>query len=90
MPRASDIGSKRLSGRAPAARARWATRQPDLVAETPITADFQWVSRERDVRPRVASPALGHCPGLNEIQLRYDPRLPPPMNAYAALAGGAR
>jgi hypothetical protein len=35
---------------------------------------------------RVASPTLGHFPVLNEIQLRYDPRLPRRMNAAAALA----
>lgn len=86
MPPASDIGSKRLIGLAPDAWARWVTRQPDAVAEEIVAADFQWVSRESDVLPRVASPTLGHSLVLNEIQLRYDPRMPRRMQAYAALA----
>jgi predicted transposase YdaD len=86
VSKASDIGSKRLIGLAPDAWARWVTQQPDLVAEEIVAADFQWVSRESDVLLRVTSPTIGPFLVLNEIQLRYDPRMPRRMNAYAALA----
>jgi predicted transposase YdaD len=86
VPQAADIGGKRLIGLAPDAWARWVTQRPDVVAEGIIASDFQWVSRENDVLLRAYSPTDGHFLLLNELQLRYDPRMPRRMHAYAALA----
>lgn len=82
----ADIGSKRLIGLAPDAWVRWVTQRPQVVADAIVSADFQWVSRESDVLLRVHDPEIEHFLVLNEIQLRYDPRLPRRMHAYAALA----
>lgn len=62
------------------------TQRPDVVAEEIVASDFQWVSRENDVLIRAASPTEGRFLLLNELQLRYDPRMPRRMQAYAALA----
>lgn len=50
MPQAADIGSKRLISLAPDAWVQWVTKRPDVVARDIVTAEFQWVSRESDVR----------------------------------------
>jgi predicted transposase YdaD len=86
VSKASDIGGKRLIGLAPDDWARWVTQRPDVVAEEIVVSDFQWVSRENDVLIRAASPTEGRFLLLNELQLRYDPRMPRRMQAYAALA----
>ncbi|NJK81514.1 MAG: Rpn family recombination-promoting nuclease/putative transposase [Chloroflexaceae bacterium] len=82
----ADIGSKRLISLAPDAWVRWVTQRPDVEAREVVSSDFQWVSRESDVLVRAYSPTEGEFLVLNELQLRYDERMPRRMHAYAALA----
>ncbi|MGC9504359.1 Rpn family recombination-promoting nuclease/putative transposase [Baaleninema sp.] len=82
----ADIGSKRLISLAPDTWVKWVTEQPNLTVEDFLTSDFQWVSLENDVLLRVNSPEHGKFLVLNQIQLRYNNRLPRRMRAYAALA----
>jgi predicted transposase YdaD len=51
------------------------------VAEEIVSGDFQWVSSESDVLVRAFSPEIGPFPVLNEVQLRYDSRMPSRMDA---------
>ena len=86
MPKAADIGSKRLISLSPNLWVQWVTQIPDVVAREIVTSEFQWVSRESDVLVRAYSPQDGEFLVLNELQLRYSPRMPKRMRAYAALA----
>ncbi|AVH69093.1 Rpn family recombination-promoting nuclease/putative transposase [Nostoc sp. 'Lobaria pulmonaria (5183) cyanobiont'] len=65
---------------------RWVTQIPNLVAGEILTSEFQWISRESDVLIRVTSPQHGEFLLLNELQLRYQSKMPRRMRAYAALA----
>ncbi len=65
---------------------QWVTQIPDVVAREMLTSEFQWISRESDVLVRAYSPQDGEFLVLNELQLRYTPRMPKRMRAYAALA----
>ena len=82
----ADIGGKRLIGLAPTAWVQWVTQQPDVVAQEILGSEFQWVSRENDVLVKAHSPGQGEFLVLNELQLRYSPKLPQRMRTYAALA----
>jgi predicted transposase YdaD len=82
----ADIGSKRLISLAPTAWVQWVTQQPDVIAQGILGSDFQWVSRENDVLVKAYSPTQGEFLILNELQLRYNDKLPVRMRAYAALA----
>jgi predicted transposase YdaD len=86
MPKIADIGSKRLISLAPDLWVQWVTQIPDVVAREIVTSEFQWISRESDVLLRAYSPQDGDFLVLNELQLRYNPRMPRRMRAYAALA----
>ncbi|MDZ7958119.1 MAG: Rpn family recombination-promoting nuclease/putative transposase [Aulosira sp. DedQUE10] len=86
MPKAADIGSKRLISLAPNLWIKWVTQIPNAEAADIITSEFQWVSRQSDVLIRAYSPQDGEFLVLNEFQLRYTSRLPRRMLAYAALA----
>ena len=86
MVKKADIGGKRLIGLAPTAWVQWVTQQPDVVAQEILGSEFQWVSRENDVLVKAYSPTLGEFLILNELQLRYNEKLPLRMRAYAALA----
>lgn len=86
MPKAADIGSKRLISLSPDAWVKWVTQQPDVVAKEILTSEFQWISRDTDVLVQAYNPQLGDFLILNELQLRYTNRMPQRMRAYAALA----
>lgn len=51
-----------------------------------LASEFQWISRESDVVVKAYHPQIGVFLVLNELQLRYNTRLPRRMRAYAALA----
>lgn len=85
MAKAADIGSKRLIGLAPEQWARWVTQMNVDRCEL-LSSDFQWVSREGDILIKAHSPQLGEFLIVNELQLRYTPKLPRRMRAYAGLA----
>ncbi len=86
MVKKADIGGKRLISLAPTAWVQWVTQQPDVMAQEILGSDFQWVSRENDVLVKAYSPTQGEFLILNELQLRYNDKLPVRMRAYAALA----
>ncbi len=87
MTKKADIGSKRLISLAPDNWVRWVTQIPQLEAREILASDFQWVSRESDVLIRTYSPETEEeFLVLNELQLRYNERMPRRMRAYAALA----
>jgi len=86
MPKAADIGGKRLISLAPDAWVKWVTQREDVVARDILGSDFQWISRESDVLVKTWSQQTGEFLVLNELQLRYTARMPRRMRAYAALA----
>jgi len=51
-----------------------------------LSGEFQWISRETDVLIRATSPEYGDFLVLNELQLRYNPKMPLRVRSYAALA----
>jgi predicted transposase YdaD len=61
-------------------------QNPSLQAQEILSAEFQWVSQEGDVLIRVQDPLGEDFLIANEIQLRYSPKMPRRMRAYAALA----
>lgn len=86
MAKSADIGSKRLISLAPEAWVRWLVGDERVEFVDMLSADFQWVNRETDVLMRARQPDLGEFLILNEIQLRYNDKLPRRIQAYAALA----
>lgn len=86
MTKKADIGSKRLIGLAPDAWVQWVSGSDDVVPREFLDGEFQWVSRENDVLMKVSNPTHGEFLILNELQLRYSPKMPVRMRAYAALA----
>lgn len=82
----SDIGSKRLISLSPNQWVRWLTQNQNLTVQEILSSEFQWVARENDVLLKVSSPQEGEFLILNELQLRYIPRMPQRIRAYAALA----
>lgn len=86
MPKAADIGSKRLISLAPEAWVKWVTQKTDVIAKEILSSEFQWISRDTDVLVQAYNPQIGDFLILNELQLRYTSRMPQRMRAYAALA----
>ncbi|MBW4567739.1 MAG: Rpn family recombination-promoting nuclease/putative transposase [Tolypothrix carrinoi HA7290-LM1] len=86
MAKVADIGGKRLISLAPDAWVKWVTQSPDVLAREILASEFQWISRESDVVVKAYHPQIGDFLVLNELQLRYNTRLPRRMRAYAALA----
>ncbi|WP_298913613.1 Rpn family recombination-promoting nuclease/putative transposase [uncultured Nostoc sp.] len=86
MAKPADVSTKKLISLAPDNWVRWVTQIPNLVAGEILTSEFQWISRESDVLIRVTSPQNGEFLVLNELQLRYQSKMPRRMLAYAALA----
>ncbi|MEH2334840.1 Rpn family recombination-promoting nuclease/putative transposase [Nostoc sp.] len=86
MAKPADVSTKKLISLAPDNWVRWVTQIPNLVAGEILTSEFQWISRESDVLIRVTSPQHGDFLVLNELQLRYQSKMPRRMRAYAALA----
>ncbi|MGH2415047.1 MAG: Rpn family recombination-promoting nuclease/putative transposase [Microcystaceae cyanobacterium] len=86
MAKPADIGGKRLISLAPDAWVKWVTQSPDVFAREILACEFQWISRESDVVVKAYHSQIGEFLVLNELQLRYNTRLPLRMRAYAALA----
>ncbi|MDY7004539.1 MAG: transposase [Cyanobacteriota bacterium] len=81
-----DISSKRIIGISPTRWVEWVTEITNVTVKEIASSDFQWLSREGDVLVTVSTPEHGEFMVLNEIQLRYDPKMPRRMRAYAGLA----
>jgi predicted transposase YdaD len=86
MAKKADLGSKRLISLAPHNWVQWVTQNRQLQAKEFLSSEFQWLGRANDVLIKVYSPTGGEFLLLNEIQLRYSPRMPQRIRAYAALA----
>ncbi len=86
MVKPADVSTKRLISLAPDNWVRWVTAIPNINVREILSSEFQWISRESDVLIRVHSPEDGEFLVLNEVQLRYNSKLPRRMRAYAALA----
>ncbi|MEB3826835.1 hypothetical protein, partial [Phormidium sp. CCY1219] len=86
MVKQADIGSKRLISLAPELWVQWVTQIQQVEVRDIIASEFQWVSRESDVLVRAYTPEEGEFLVLNELQLRYNNKIPRRMRAYAALA----
>ncbi len=82
----ADIGGKRLISLSPEKWVQWITQKQDIEVREFTASDFQWVNRDNDVLLKVYTPDEGEFLLLNELQLRYNNRLPTRMNAYTALA----
>jgi predicted transposase YdaD len=86
MPKKADISTKRLISLAPENWVRWVTQLSNLTVSEIISSDFQWISREGDVLVRVNSPEYGEFLVVNELQLRYNTKVPRRVRCYASLA----
>ncbi len=86
MAKIADIGSKQVIRLTRDYWVKWVTQHPDVTAGEILGSEFQWLSRESDLLIKVSSPQQGEFLILNEIQSRYDPRMPKRIRAYAALA----
>ncbi len=82
----ADISTKRLISLAPDRWIQWLMGRSGLKVLQIISSEFQWVSRESDVLVKAHSPDLGEFLILNELQLRYNQKVPRRMRAYTALA----
>ena len=85
MSKPADIGGKRLISLSPDNWAQWLTQVPQVTVKEMLDSDLQWVSRENDVLLKVTSPETGDFLLLNELQLRYNAKLPRRMRAYTGL-----
>lgn len=86
MPKPADTSTKKLISLAPDNWVRWVTNIPNIRAKEIVSSEFQWISRESDVLIRATSPEQGEFLVLNEIQLRYNSKVPRRVRCYAALA----
>jgi predicted transposase YdaD len=86
MTKPADVSTKRLISLAPENWVKWVTQIPDITVGEILNSEFQWISRESDVLIRVESQQHGEFLLLNELQLRYNPKMPRRMRAYAGLA----
>ncbi len=86
MTKPADVSTKRLISLAPENWVKWVTQIPDIAVGEILNSEFQWISRESDVLIRVESQQHGEFLLLNELQLRYSPKMPRRMRAYAGLA----
>ncbi len=82
----ADISTKRLISLAPDRWIQWLMGRSGLKVLQIISSEFQWVARESDVLVKAHSPDLGEFLILNELQLRYNQKVPRRMRAYTALA----
>jgi predicted transposase YdaD len=86
VPKVADIGGKRLISLAPDAWVQWVTQSSSVMAREILNSEFQWVSRQNDVLMKAFSPEVGEFLVLNELQLRYNKKVPRRIRAYAGLA----
>ena len=71
---------------APDAWVRWITQRTDLQVQDILNTEFQWIEGESDVLLKVYSPTEGEFLLLNELKLRYSPKMPQRLRVYTALA----
>ncbi|MFM5979907.1 MAG: hypothetical protein ACKO9Y_05275, partial [Sphaerospermopsis kisseleviana] len=64
---------------------KWITQRSDLQVQDILNTEFQWIERESDVLLKVLSPEIGEFLLLNELQLRYNQKMPRRIRAYTAL-----
>jgi predicted transposase YdaD len=86
MIKPADVSTKRLISLAPDNWVKWVTQIPDVIVGEILNSEFQWISRESDVLIRAESPQDGEFLIVNELQLRYNSKMPRRMRAYASLA----
>jgi predicted transposase YdaD len=86
VPKVADIGGKRLISLAPDAWVKWVTQSSEVVAREILNSEFQWVSRQNDVLMKAFSSEFGEFLMLNELQLRYNKKVPRRIRAYVGLA----
>ena len=86
MSKPADTSAKKLISLAPDNWVQWVTNIPDIQAGEILSGEFQWISRENDVLIRARSPEYGNFLVLNELQLRYNSKMPRRMRSYTALA----
>ncbi len=72
----ADISTKRLISLAPGEWVKWLMETSQIEVREIISSEFQWVSREGDVLVKAYSPDLGEFLILNELQLRYNQKVP--------------
>ncbi|QUS59986.1 DUF4351 domain-containing protein [Synechocystis sp. PCC 7338] len=85
MAKKADIGGKRLISLSPESWAHWITGDTSIQFQEILNSELQWIERESDILLKVSSPEWGDFILLNELQLRYDARMPRRMRAYSAL-----
>jgi len=85
MTKKADIGGKRLIGLSPTLWAHWVTDDETVQVQEMLNSELQWIERESDILLKAHSPQWGDFILLNELQLRYDARMPRRMRAYAGL-----
>jgi predicted transposase YdaD len=85
MTKKADIGGKRLIGLSPTLWAHWVTNDDTVQVQEMLNSELQWIERESDILLKAYSPQWGDFILLNELQLRYDARMPWRMRAYAGL-----
>jgi len=86
MPKPADVSTKKLISLAPENWVRWVTQLSNITVSEILSSEFQWISRESDVLIRVNSPEYGEFLVVNELQLRYNKKVPRRMRCYASLA----
>jgi predicted transposase YdaD len=86
MAKPADTSTKKLISLAPDNWVRWVTDIPNIQAGEILSGEFQWISRQNDVLIRATSPEHGEFLVLNELQLRYNSKMPRRIRSYAALA----
>ena len=86
MTKKADLGGKRLISLAPNSWVQWLTQNPQLEVREFLSSEFAWLGRANDVLIKVYSPQEGEFLLLNELQLRYNTRVPKRIRVYTALA----
>jgi predicted transposase YdaD len=68
MSKPADVSTKPLISLAPNNWVKWVRQIPDVVTREILNSQFQWISRESDVRIRVESQEYKKFLVLNELQ----------------------
>ncbi|HEY9701532.1 MAG TPA: Rpn family recombination-promoting nuclease/putative transposase [Allocoleopsis sp.] len=82
----ADIGGKKIMSLAPEAWVKWITNNPQVKFREILSSDFQWIARANDILMKVYHQEIGEFLLLNELQLRYNNKMPKRLRAYSGLA----
>lgn len=85
MPKTADLGVKRLVSLDPKAWVEWLTGRSNVTVLDVLSQEFQWIGRASDVVIRAVDPDCGEFALINEVQLRYQGRVPRRMFGYSGL-----